>query len=248
MEELNMLIARKGTSTKMVYDSIKESIFMQRLKPGISLKESVVCEALNVGHSSVRSAFKMLDSEGYVKIIPNKGAVVASFSMEEMSKLYEARGEIEALAIRLGANNFTTEDIVTLDEYIAQERDALRNRSPKDYLSSTEKFHTYLVRKADNQYLEEIFSLLYQKIKVCLALYDGLVVTDFKDSVSLKFHTAMVQAIARLDIERLQELIRNMCKTISFNAALNFEGKLDLSTALAQTKQIIESLEDGGKK
>ena len=53
-----MAVTRNGSAIRLVYDSVKKAIFKQRLKPKSALTEQSLCDALGVGHSSVRSALQ----------------------------------------------------------------------------------------------------------------------------------------------------------------------------------------------
>ena len=52
----------------------------------------------------MRQALTMLEAEGLVEIAPNKGAMVCSFSVEEVWDIYDLRAVLEGHAARRAAD------------------------------------------------------------------------------------------------------------------------------------------------
>jgi len=51
----------------------------------------------------VREALRQLEAEGFVKLLPNRGAVVRELSVQDIKEVYQIRVELEGLAARLAA-------------------------------------------------------------------------------------------------------------------------------------------------
>ena len=48
-----------------------------RLKPGTRVPEKQLCEQFGISRTPLREALKVLASEGFVELLPNRGARVA---------------------------------------------------------------------------------------------------------------------------------------------------------------------------
>ncbi|MEA1963561.1 MAG: GntR family transcriptional regulator, partial [Candidatus Aerophobetes bacterium] len=84
-----------------VYEAIKRRLGDKDLKPGTKIKEEELAEELGVSRTPVREAISKLEREGLVEIIPRYGTFVANLSPEDIEEIYDLRGALEGLAIKL---------------------------------------------------------------------------------------------------------------------------------------------------
>lgn len=68
--------------------------------PGSFIREVDVAEKLHISRSPVREAIKELETHGLVKSVPRKGAMVVSFSRQDIDELYNVRLSLEMLVYR----------------------------------------------------------------------------------------------------------------------------------------------------
>ncbi len=80
---------------------LRQAILGFHFKPGERLVERVLCEKTGVSRTSIREALRQLEAEGLVRIIPNRGPIVAIPSLDEVAEIYELRAALEGLACRL---------------------------------------------------------------------------------------------------------------------------------------------------
>jgi len=83
-----------------VYQSIKDAIFNNRLRPGNKLTHQGLAEQLGVSRTPVRESLERLYQEGYVTRIANRGYFVAEIDIREVRELYETREALEIFALR----------------------------------------------------------------------------------------------------------------------------------------------------
>src|SRR6266542_377987 len=106
----------KKTIAAMVQDRIRDAILNGKLPAGSRLDQNQIANDLNVSLVPVREALKKLEGEGFVQIIPRRGAFVAESSLEDMEDLYFARGMLEGQAAYHAAKNLTDADLAKLDQ------------------------------------------------------------------------------------------------------------------------------------
>lgn len=85
----------------VVYETLKQSIMEDQLKPGEKLNIEKICKQLGVSRTPVSNAMQALERDGYVVIIPQNGTYVKELSLEEIKVIYEMREVIEGLIARL---------------------------------------------------------------------------------------------------------------------------------------------------
>lgn len=81
----------KNTIVYKIAKYLRKEIMFSNLKPGQHLKESDIAKIFNVSRVPVREAFRVLQSEGYLNDIPNRGNFVKPITHQyvmEYSKVY----------------------------------------------------------------------------------------------------------------------------------------------------------------
>ncbi|MFA0887965.1 MAG: GntR family transcriptional regulator [Synergistales bacterium] len=100
----------------VVYDSLRQAILDGSIAPGERLVESELAETLNVSRMPVREAIRKLETEGLVEHQPRRGAVVKTFSEEDILEIYTLREAMEALAAVQAVRRATQEEILNLEK------------------------------------------------------------------------------------------------------------------------------------
>lgn len=206
-----MGLERKLSAENLAYERIKEALCQRKFGPGTQLLEQSLSAALKMSRTPVRQALRRLASEGYVEIVPNRGAFVAQPSIEDIRELYDVRIELEIFAVRLGIGSFTEEDFRLLEDIIEQEQQAFTTRDFSSYMEANTLFHMTIVEKADNHYLNDIFRNIYQHMDTFLTLYDNFYVQLGQDIRSIDAHQKMLDAIRKKDITSFEKAVRTLC-------------------------------------
>lgn len=129
--------------TDSVVDRIREMIESGAYEVGEKLPtEAKLCEMLSVSRTSVREATRVLQTLGYVTLVPGKGAFVADlkpsdggeenwFDVENVQfyDFMEVRMAIETLAVRLSVERATPKQIRALEKIHAAFLEANENRT-----------------------------------------------------------------------------------------------------------------------
>lgn len=201
------------SAEQIVYEKVKSALYKRRLAPGTALTEQSLCDALGVGRTPVRSALRRLAQNGYVEIIPNKGAYVTQGGPEQISQLYDVRIPLELLAVKVTMDSYTEEDFTFLTSCIENEKLAFEEKDLESYLKAIEDFHMYIIRKSQNPYLEQTYKIVFQKILVYLALYDRFYPGTKKKLHSIPAHTRIIEAIRNKNLKKLEKLLVEQQKT-----------------------------------
>src|ERR1043165_8493718 len=94
-----------------VVDRLRDMIVHGELKAGTKLNERVLCESLGTSRTPLREALKYLASEGLVRLLPNRGAIVAPLEAERVKQTFAVMGALEALAGELACRNASDGEI-----------------------------------------------------------------------------------------------------------------------------------------
>ena len=90
-----------------VFQKIREDILSGKYKEHEELKEVAIGEELGVSRTPVREAFRQLELEGLIQIIPNKGAYVTGITAKDVKDIYMIRSLLEGLCARMATEKIT---------------------------------------------------------------------------------------------------------------------------------------------
>lgn len=135
-----------------VVDYIRSKILSGEYGPDGRLVEWRIAEELGVSRTPVRQALTTLEAEGLVEIFPNRGAIVASFSSDEVWKVYDIRASLEGLGARRAAERIEEAELDTLRD-LAEEMELLDMRLRRSDVAPGrlgDQTHKELVRRLVN--------------------------------------------------------------------------------------------------
>jgi DNA-binding GntR family transcriptional regulator len=141
------------------YNLIRRRIVEGHFRPGERLVEARLAADLDCSRTPIREALRMLDSEGLVRSLPNRGASVRDLTAGHIRDLYEVRARLESLAAELAAVRATPDQIDRLAAADAEFADAVPRVDTDDVdsiriiLRLNDEFHLTMLEAAHNQRL-----------------------------------------------------------------------------------------------
>jgi GntR family transcriptional regulator, trigonelline degradation regulator len=93
-------LGNNAVSTHHAVEQIRAAIVSGRLAPGTRLIEVELAQQLGLSRGPVREALRELSRQRLVALRPNRGAVVASISEEDVIEVYALRASLGMLALR----------------------------------------------------------------------------------------------------------------------------------------------------
>ncbi len=88
------------SSVELVYQRTRMAIITGDYAPGSALRLQELAAHNGVSMIPVREALRLLEAEGFVESVPNRGARVVTLSMEDMLDVYRTRIVLEVEALR----------------------------------------------------------------------------------------------------------------------------------------------------
>ena len=107
-------VRRYRTLEEGVYDDLRAAIVSGQLPPGGRIVVDTVARDAGISRLPVIHALKRLQSEGFVNINPHKDVLVAQYTPQEVSELYDILAAVEALTVRGAARRATPVQLATL--------------------------------------------------------------------------------------------------------------------------------------
>lgn len=178
-----------------VFDAIREAILDHRLAPGTKLKEVALAELFGVSRATVRNVLARLGHLHLVELRPNRGAVVATPSVEESRQVFEARRAIEGAIVAKAAASATRAEVAVLEAAVAAEEAAYARGDERGGLRLSLDFHRRLAAIAGNQVLAAYLEELISRTPLIALAHRG----HAPSPCGCDDHVALVRAIAARD-------------------------------------------------
>lgn len=188
---------------ELVLEAIREAIINGTLKPRERLMEIQLAEELGVSRTPIREAFRKLEMEGFVVMVPRKGAYVADLSFKDIADVFEIRSALEGLAASLAAQRITEEELDELERCLVEKADAIVTNNIEKLVLVDTKFHETIYKASRNERLTNIISNLreqIQRFRATTLAYPG------RMQESLDEHRAIVEALQARDAKQAQQL------------------------------------------
>ncbi len=133
--------------------AVRELILHGEFAAGARLGEAELAERLGVSRTPVREALTRLAAEGLVEIVPNRGARVSSWTVDELEEVFDLRAALEPRLTALAVPHASVEDVDEL-EVLAEEMLAVGSPGLAQDLDAivplNRAFHERLVALADH--------------------------------------------------------------------------------------------------
>lgn len=148
---------------RQVEDGLRDAIISSRFLPGEHLSDRLLCDLFGVSRGVIREAVRLLEAEGLIKVLPNRGPFVAFLSAAEATQVYEVRAVLEALAGQGFAERASVEEIAEL-RAVFEEIAATRPGADRmTLLGLKRRFYDVLLRGCRNDYVARMLEQLLNR-------------------------------------------------------------------------------------
>jgi DNA-binding GntR family transcriptional regulator len=136
---------------------IRQALVSGRFAPGARLKVAEVSRELGISTMPVREALRLLEGEGILRILPNRGAVVRPVDGEFLEHLYEVRTALAELALRRAIPRLTLTKLRLLESICDDHEHAVARDDLVAALTTGRRLHVEIFAIAGNDHARRIF-------------------------------------------------------------------------------------------
>jgi DNA-binding GntR family transcriptional regulator len=153
--------ARGRTLAKdRAYDFVKDQVLHGAYRGGDLISEGDVAIELQMSRTPVREAFLRLETEGLLRLYPQRGALVIPVSPHEVREVLEARQVVEEFAaIKVVSHPAAERGALrgAMDESVARQRALAAQGDLRGFLQEDRGFHTTLVGAGGNTFFTQLY-------------------------------------------------------------------------------------------
>ena len=136
---------------------VREAIIVGKLKPGEKISEAKLADELHISRTPIREAIRMLESEGFVSIIPRRGTIVSEFSLEDLYEYFQIKACLEGFAAASVVDSLSDREFNKLKRLNKEGMAAIDAGDFSHYLRIHDDFHQIFLARTANR---KLFSLI----------------------------------------------------------------------------------------
>ena len=211
-------IERHQTLREKILETIREAILKGTLKPGEKVAEPELAERFGISRTPIREAFRQLESEGYLTVIPRKGAVVAALSEQDVQEFYAIKSILEGYAAELAAAKLSDKEIDKLEAINERLKVLAKEGDVKAFFRVHNEFHELFLKAAGNSKLYELIQQLgmkFNRLRMASLSVEG------RMAISVAEHDKLLEAFRKHDGSLAENLVK---KTAAIGGSVLLES------------------------
>ena len=194
------------SSADRVYDQVKELILTCELPGGEMISEGEIATRFEVSRTPVREAFLRLSAEGWMRMYPKRGALIAPIGDSEAREVLDARVLLESHAMNsVAADGSSVAALAArLADNVARHR-LVDTGDAAEFARVDAEFHQLIVAAGRNGLLSDFYVSLGERHRRMTAdrLRHDATITDR----IVADHAALADAVGQGDPERFAALL-----------------------------------------
>jgi len=150
--------------SEKIAHTIRNNIIKGIIKPGERLVEPKLSEMMGISRTPIREALRLLEMEGFIEIIPRRGAVVTTLSRKDIDDIFVIKMKLEPLASGLSVNYLSKNDLDKMQE-LADKLESGSAKGVTQLINWNYDFHNIFIYKCGNDRLIKMLEGLQQQFK-----------------------------------------------------------------------------------
>ncbi|MGN0247760.1 MAG: GntR family transcriptional regulator [Lachnospiraceae bacterium] len=210
-------ISDKYSLRGRVFHKIRDDILNGKYKEHDELREAAIGEELGVSRTPVREAFRQLELEGLIHIVPNKGAYVTGITSKDVRDIYMIRAQLEGLCAKWATEHISDAQMQEMEENVYLAEFHAAKGHTEQIASLDNRFHEIMYEACASKMLEHSLKDFHQYV---YRIRKQTLAQGARSSASNDEHRKIMEAIKEKDGERACELAKihmlnaydNICK------------------------------------
>ena len=157
--------SRAADTGQRVYEALRQKAIDYTLRPGERVNEVRLASELDVSRTPVRAGLNRLVSEGFLKLVPNKGFYRPAIDIETIRSLFEMRSAIELLSVRLFCERAGDDQIDALEHLATVFQRADDTLSVPQIVDEDERFHESIAHGSRNSEAARLLSDMNSRMR-----------------------------------------------------------------------------------
>ncbi len=147
-----------------VYNYLQEQMRLGELEPGASISVTKMIDELGVSRTPLREALLILQEQGFVTIMPQRGVIINAITIEDVRDIYEILGGIESRVLLSVFDQITAVEMQKFEKFNAEIETALMAGDIIRHNQANIDFHNVFLHLSKNERLLKYVSNLKMQL------------------------------------------------------------------------------------
>ena len=143
-----------------IAQGLTERILSGALKGGDRLNEEQLKQEFGVSRTPLREAFRVLDKNGLVEVLPRKGVFVKRITAQDIRDNFPVRAQLEGLAAALAHSHLTREELEQMEAAFRIMQHSAGENDFQKFAAHHRILHEIFINASGNQVLIALLSRL----------------------------------------------------------------------------------------
>jgi len=189
-----------------VYSTLFDRIIHGQYPANERLIEDDLAKEFQVSRTPIRETLRLLQQDGLLQILPNRGARVYGFTADDLEDIYEIRRVLEGLALELMVPVLRINELMKVREQIEA---TAESRDPLKHAEADGMLHRYIAESSRRRRLIEMLNQLFHLMQTFREL-------GFQDEeiqrTTYAEHMALVDALSIRDSDAAKDILERHIK------------------------------------
>lgn len=195
------------TLVDQVVRHIQTEIARNHLRANEKIGENRIAKQLRISRSPIREAFRILERDGLIRLIPGKGAHVVEVTPEDACEIFLLRSYLIGLAVRLASPELTAKELWKYKNWIKEMRLAAARSDASRFLEIASAIEGFFTRHCGSTRLTRFIEMLGNP---CLKYRAFLTSVPGYMAEVARFHAGIAAAIEKNNPDRAESLRREI--------------------------------------
>jgi len=203
LQKLKIQIDNHLTLREKIVETVRNAIVNGQIAAGARVAEPDLADHFGISRTPIREAFRQLESEGFITVIPRKGAIVASLSAKDISDFYDLKMVLEGYAARCATKVLTEKEMAKMEAVNRQMEVAAARKDLRKVLVLHNEFHDIFLKACGNEKLHAIVQnmvMQFQRFRLILAMRG-------KIEGSIRQHWEIIAAFRKRNADMAESLV-----------------------------------------
>ncbi|MBI5418770.1 MAG: GntR family transcriptional regulator [Deltaproteobacteria bacterium] len=191
------------TLREKIVETVRSAIVNGQIPAGTRVAEPDLADRFGISRTPIREAFRQLESEGFITVIPRKGAIVASLSAKDISDFYDLKMVLEGYAARCAARTLTEKELLKMETVNRQMEAASAKKDVRRVLALHNEFHDIFLKACGNEKLHTLVQnmvMQFQRFRLILSMRGRI-------EGSIRQHREIIEAFRKRDAALAESLV-----------------------------------------
>lgn len=155
-----------------IHHVISSVLLGSRIAPGAPLREQQIAAVFGVSRERVRKVLQRLGHDQLLELVPNRGALAASPSLEQARAIYEARRILEGGIVGHLASTLDKSMVQRLEAHLTEEEEAAQRNDRARSIRLSAQFHMLLGEATGSEHIERTMNQLLSRTSMLVARFE----------------------------------------------------------------------------